>query len=59
MTQTILCPHCHKPFTCNPDGECWCKAYPPLEIPEALKGEQCLCRCVLDKLAQEQKPEPD
>lgn len=59
MTETIKCPECGETFTCDPSGDCWCKAYPVVKIPKALKGEQCLCRCVLDKLRKEQKPEAD
>lgn len=58
MSQTLHCPECGQPFTCNPDGDCWCKTYPTVEIPEALKGNQCLCSCVLDKLKREQKTIP-
>lgn len=55
MVDQIKCPECGKTFTCDPDGDCWCKAYPVLKIPEALKGKQCFCRCVLDKLRKEQE----
>lgn len=51
--QTLHCPHCHKPFTCNPGGDCWCKTYPTVKIPEDLKSDQCLCSCVLDRLIEE------
>lgn len=54
MSKQIKCPECGKVFTCNPGGDCWCKAYPVVKIPEALQGGQCLCACTLDKLQQEQ-----
>jgi len=55
VVEQIKCPECGKTFTCNPEGDCWCKAYPVLKIPKALEGEQCLCQCVLDKLRKEQE----
>ena len=57
MTEKIICPECGETFTCDPEGDCWCKAYPPLKIPDDLKGGTCLCRCVLDKLRREQEDE--
>ena len=54
MTQTLTCPHCHKPFTCNPHGACWCKRYPTVKIPEDRKSDQCLCPCQLDELVEQQ-----
>ena len=58
MPEQLECPTCGKTFACDPEGDCWCKSYPLVQIPEALKGEQCLCSCALDKLRQEQKNEP-
>lgn len=58
MTETLKCPECGKTFTCNPDGDCWCKSYPVVKIPDKLKGKSCLCRCQLDKLHQEQHGRP-
>lgn len=54
MPEEKKCPKCGETFTCDPEGDCWCKSYPVLEIPEELRGDQCLCKCVLDKLKEEQ-----
>lgn len=54
MAEQMTCPECGETFTCDPDGDCWCKSYPVLNIPDALKSERCLCRCVLDRLSKEQ-----
>jgi len=59
MAESLKCPECGKSFTCNPDGDCWCKAYPVVEIPEELKSDQCLCSCVLDRLRKEQQADAD
>lgn len=59
MAQKLICPKCAKAFTCDPDGDCWCKAYPVIKIPEDLKGDQCLCSCVLDRLRKEQPTDVD
>ena len=53
------CPECGETFICDPGGDCWCKASPVVKIPEALKGEDGLCRCLLEKLHQEQESEAD
>ena len=50
MPTTLHCPHCGQAYTCNPEGDCWCKAHPPVTIPDALKSDRCLCRCQLDRL---------
>jgi|GEM_PF-2261096 len=55
MAKVLTCSECGKPFTCDPDGDCWCKAYPVIKIPEDLKSDQCLCSCVLDRLLKEQQ----
>jgi len=59
MAENLKCPECGKSFTCNPDGDCWCKAYPVVKIPEELKSDQCLCSCVLDRLRKEQQTDAD
>ena len=59
MPKIIKCRECGETFTCDPYGDCWCKAYPIVKIPEELNGKGCLCNCVLEKLRQEQKPNTD
>jgi len=59
MPENLKCPECGKVFTCDPDGDCWCKSYPEVEIPQALQGERCLCSCVLDRLRKEQQTDVD
>ena len=59
MAKNLKCPECGKVFTCDPDGDCWCKSYPVVKIPEDLKSDQCLCSCVLDRLRKEQLADAD
>jgi len=59
MAENLKCPECGKSFTCNPDGDCWCKAYPVVKITEELKSDQCLCSCVVDRLRKEQQTDAD
>lgn len=53
MPQTLTCPECGKSFTCDPEGDCWCKSYAPIPIPETLRSDTCLCPCVLERLRQD------
>ncbi|MBF0250689.1 MAG: hypothetical protein HQL35_08695 [Alphaproteobacteria bacterium] len=54
MPEIKTCPECGETFTCDPQGDCWCKHVPTVKIPDHLKGQGCLCRCVLDRLLAEQ-----
>ena len=55
MVEKLKCLECGKTFMCDPDGDCWCKSYPVTKIPEELKGDQCFCSCVLDRLRKDQQ----
>ena len=54
MAEQKTCPECGETFTCDPEGACWCKAYPVVKIPDHLKGDQCLCKCQIERLAKAQ-----
>ncbi|MBI1978142.1 MAG: cysteine-rich CWC family protein [Candidatus Omnitrophica bacterium] len=46
IVQTINCERCGRSFTCNPEGDCWCKEKPlSKKALESLrqKFNRCLC----------------
>lgn len=51
---------CGKTFTCDPNGDCWCKGLPILNIPDDMKSDKCLCpdciKALSDKLKTSKKP---
>lgn len=48
------CAECGRSWTCDPAGECWCKAV-EASLPLPLAGDAaCLCPCRLEDLARAQ-----
>ena len=41
----VRCSRCNAPMACEPQGDCWCKALPPLPAPDYAAG--CYCESCL------------
>jgi hypothetical protein len=47
----LACSRCGTAFSCNPEGDCWCKAE-TARLPMPVEGEDCLCRECLSKMVE-------
>jgi hypothetical protein len=53
----IRCSRCNTPMACDPQGNCWCQALPPIPGPDYSKGcycESCL-RSSIEASARDQR----
>jgi hypothetical protein len=48
----LACSRCGTEFSCNPEGDCWCKKE-TIRLPMPVEGEDCLCRECLHKMAEQ------
>jgi hypothetical protein len=48
----LACSRCGTAFSCNPEGDCWCKAE-TARLPMPVEGEDCLCPECLRKTADQ------
>jgi hypothetical protein len=54
----LACSGCGTEFSCDPEGECWCKGE-TARLPMPLAGEDCLCReCLRQAAAQASRATP-
>ncbi|MGA2289185.1 cysteine-rich CWC family protein [Bradyrhizobium sp.] len=49
-SRRLICSRCGTEFTCGRSGQCWCAEETAL-LPTPVKGDDCLCRDCLRKLA--------
>jgi hypothetical protein len=50
------CPRCGARFSCQPEGDCWCKRIPMrLPVPSQ-RGVACLCPACLAEITGEPPP---
>lgn len=45
--RVLRCPQCDRTFSCEPEGDCWCKRLPPLRAVPQDSAAVCLCPCQL------------
>lgn len=48
---TLVCKRCGRTYDCDPAGDCWCKALPPVRPVPTHDGARCLCPCEIELLA--------
>jgi primosomal protein N' len=47
----LACSRCGTAFSCDPEGDCWCKEE-TIRLPMPIEGEDCLCRECLSKMVE-------